>query len=126
MHKKPLKLEYLLLIFGILDFLVILYWLARCFTTQSSFYCELFSFGAFLILLIPGLILIGIFLASLAFYKWSKGNIYTIIKTILLTIGTIIFIAPYALYVLFPTDDPKTYRGYLEQRQTEVEIPQNK
>lgn len=115
MNKTLLKLTGLFFSFSVIDVLVVSYWWLRCGQTQSSFYCDSFMFGGiFFILGIPGLILIGFALIILAFSKWYKGNVSNLAKALIIILGLIIFAGPYTP-LLFPSDQPKTYRGFLDR-----------
>ncbi|HEY4475330.1 MAG TPA: hypothetical protein VJB92_01230 [Candidatus Paceibacterota bacterium] len=124
MNKTLLKLAGLIFLFSIIDGLVILYWLMRCYQTQSAFYCDAFAFAGILIILgIPALVLIGSSLILLAFSKWYKGNVSIVAKSIIIILGVILFVAPYTP-LLLPSDQPKTYQGFqnlIEQGRVEQE-----
>lgn len=124
MNKIILKLTGLLFVFGLVDILVILYWWLRCGQTQSAFYCDAFMFGGlFFVLGIPALILFGLSITALAFSKWYKGNVSSVAKWVVIILGIGIFVAPYTP-LLFSSEQPKTYRGFLnrmEQNKMELE-----
>mgnify|MGYP001557857964 FL=1 len=115
MNKTLLKLAGLLFCFSVIDVLVISYWWIRCGQTQSAFYCDSFAFvGILFILGIPALVLLGLALIVLAFSKWYKGNVSTVAKSIIVILGVIIFVAPYTP-LLLPSEQPKTYHGFLNR-----------
>lgn len=125
MNKTLLKLAGLLFCFSVIDAIVIFYWWMRCAQTQSAFYCDSFMFGGIILSLgIPALVLLGLSLVVLAFSKWYEGNISTVAKSVIVTLGVIIFVAPYTPFLL-PSEQPRTYQGF-QDRMEQVRLEQEK